>query len=170
MIYAISSYQETFWQNYDNYRVPFLQYKGLLFLESIFGDWIIYIYIYIYICVCVCACVAMCASAYTYAYRDSYLYNALPISQGHFSPNNSRKTFIARPRGQSMNAFLEFEVWPKFYLRHFCAVWNSVLCCNTIYRESIVPWRPSITFIDLVHTRPRHILLHSIFTYGLIYV
>ena len=37
-------------------------------------------------------------------------YSAIPISRGHFPPNNSRKTPIARPHGRAMGVFREFEV------------------------------------------------------------
>ena len=33
-------------------------------------------------------------------------YSALPISRGHFSPNNSRKTPIVRPLGRNMGCLL----------------------------------------------------------------
>ena len=66
------------------------------------------------------------------------LYSALPISRGHCSPHNSRKTLIARPLGRGMGVFREFEMWPKFYLRKCCAVCNIVFYCTAIYRESIV--------------------------------
>ena len=66
------------------------------------------------------------------------LYSALPISRGHFSPNNSRKTPIARPLGRSMGVFRGFEIWPKFHLRSCCTGCKVVLCCSAIYRKSIV--------------------------------
>ena len=64
-------------------------------------------------------------------------YSALPMSRGHFPPNNSLKTAIARPLGRDMAAFHEFEVWP-FCLRIYCPVCNILLYRAAIYRESIV--------------------------------
>ena len=52
------------------------------------------------------------------------MYSGLPISLGHFSPNNSRKTPIARPLGRGMGVLREFKVWPKLYHRSCCAVCN----------------------------------------------
>ena len=63
--------------------------------------------------------------------------SALPISPGHVSRNNLRKTPIAPLWGRGMGVFCEFEVWPKFYLRSCCAVCNNVLYCSAIYRKSI---------------------------------
>ena len=65
-------------------------------------------------------------------------YSALRISRGHFSPNNSRITTIARPKGRGMGVFQELEVWSKFYLRIYCIVCNIVLYHTVIYRESMV--------------------------------
>ena len=67
-----------------------------------------------------------------------FIYSALPISCGHFSPNNSRRTPIARSLGRDMDVILEFEVLPKFYIRNWCVGWNIVLYCTAIYREPIV--------------------------------
>ena len=64
-------------------------------------------------------------------------YGALPTSRGHTSPLISRKAAIARPLGLGMGVFLEFEVWPKFYLRS-CAGWNIARYCTGIYRVFIV--------------------------------
>ena len=64
--------------------------------------------------------------------------SALPISRDHFSPNNSRKTSIARPLGWGMGVVREFQVWPKFYLRSCCAGCNIVLYCTAIYWDSII--------------------------------
>ena len=65
-------------------------------------------------------------------------HSALPISRGQFSPNHSRKVPIARAWGRNTCVFLEFEVWPKFYLRNCGVVCNNVLYSTAIYRESIV--------------------------------
>ena len=59
--------------------------------------------------------------------RGLFQYNALPISRGQLSPNNSRKTSIARPLGRGMDFFRKFEIWPKSYLRSCCVGWNIVL-------------------------------------------
>ena len=67
-----------------------------------------------------------------------FIYSVLPISRGHFSPNNSRRTPIARSLGWDMDVILEFEVLPKFYIRNWCVGWNIVLYCTAIYPESIV--------------------------------
>ena len=56
-----------------------------------------------------------------------FIYSALPISRGHFSPNNSRSTPIARSLGRDMDVILEFEVLPKFYIRNWRVGWNIVL-------------------------------------------
>ena len=56
-----------------------------------------------------------------------FIYSALPISRGHFSPNNSRSTPIARSLGRDMDIILEFEVLPKFYIRNWRVGWNIVL-------------------------------------------
>ena len=56
-----------------------------------------------------------------------FIYSALPISCGHFSPNNSRSTPIARSIGRDMDVILEFEVLPKFYIRNWRVGWNIVL-------------------------------------------
>ena len=69
---------------------------------------------------------------------DYSVYSALPISRGHFSPNNSRKTSIGRPLGWAMCVFREFEVLSKFYTRSCCAGRNFMFYCTAIYRESIV--------------------------------
>ena len=61
-------------------------------------------------------------------------YSALPIYRGLFSPNNSRKTPIARPLVWDMVVFRELLVLPKFYLRVYCAVCSIVLYCTAIYR------------------------------------
>ena len=66
------------------------------------------------------------------------LYSALPISCGHFSPNNPRKPHKARPWGRCMCVFREFEMSPKFYLRSYCIGCNNVLYCTAIYQETIV--------------------------------
>ena len=50
------------------------------------------------------------------------VYSALSIYRGLFSPNNSRKTPIARPLGRDMVVFRDFLIWPKFYLGSYCAV------------------------------------------------
>ena len=65
----------------------------------------------------------------------------IPISRGHFSLNNLRKTPIPHPWRRAMGAFREFEVWPEFYLRSYCAVCNNVLF-TVIYRESMALWSP----------------------------
>ena len=65
-------------------------------------------------------------------------YNAPPIYHGIFSPDNSLKTPIARPLGRGMVVFREFIVWPKFYIRIYCAVCSTVLYCTAIYRKSII--------------------------------
>ena len=67
-----------------------------------------------------------------------FIYSALPISRGHFSPNKSRRTPIARSLGRDMDVVLELEVLPKFYIRNWCVGWNIVLYCTAIYREPIV--------------------------------
>ena len=67
-----------------------------------------------------------------------FIHSALPISRCHFSPNNSRRTPIARLLGRDMDVILEFEVLPKVYIRNGCVEWNIVLYCTAIYRESIV--------------------------------
>ena len=54
------------------------------------------------------------------------------------SPNNSRKTTIARPNGRAMGLFRDFNVSPKFYLRSCCALCNIELYRTAIYRESVV--------------------------------
>ena len=54
---------------------------------------------------------------------------------GYFSPNNSRKTPIARPSGRGMGAFGAFEVWPKFYLWSVCALCYRALYCTAMYRR-----------------------------------
>ena len=54
-----------------------------------------------------------------------WLYSALPISRGHFSPNTSGKT---SPWSWIM---------PKFYLRCLCTVCNIVLYCTTVYQDSV---------------------------------
>ena len=79
-------------------------------------------------------------------FHYSSMYSALPISRGHFTPYNSRKTPIARPLGRGMGVFRESECWSKFYLRSCCAVCNFVLYCTAIYRESIVFYRWCWTF------------------------
>ena len=56
-----------------------------------------------------------------------FIYSALPISRGRFSPNNSRSTPIARSLGRDMDVILEFEVLPKFYIRNWRVGWNIVL-------------------------------------------
>ena len=63
-----------------------------------------------------------------------FIYSALPISRGHFSPNNSRRTPIARSLGRDMDDILEFEVFPKFLIRNWCVGWTIVLYCTAIYR------------------------------------
>ena len=60
-----------------------------------------------------------------------------PISRGHLSPNNSRKTVTPCPWERGIGAFHEFEMWPKFYLRSCCAVDKNMLHC-TMYRQSII--------------------------------
>ena len=45
-----------------------------------------------------------------------FIYSALPISRGLFSPNNSRRTPIVRSLGRDIDVILEFEVLPKFYI------------------------------------------------------
>ena len=72
---------------------------------------------------------------YSYIKGDN---SALPICRGHFSPNNSQETSIARPSVWGMGVSLEFEVWPTFYLRVCCAGCNLVLYFTGIYRGSIV--------------------------------
>ena len=67
-----------------------------------------------------------------------FIYSVLPISRCHFSPNNSRRTPIARSLGRDMDVILEFEVLPKFYIRNGCVGWNIVLYWTAIYRKSIV--------------------------------
>ena len=58
-----------------------------------------------------------------------------PICHGYFSPNNQWKTSIARPLGQGMDVFREFEVWPKVYLRTLlCSVQFHVILCRDISR------------------------------------
>ena len=65
--------------------------------------------------------------------------STLPISGGHFWPNNSRRAPIPRPGGRSMDGFCEFEVWPKIYIPYsYWAVDSNVLYCTAIYRESRV--------------------------------
>ena len=56
-----------------------------------------------------------------------FIYSALPISRGHFSPNNSWSTPIARSLGRDMDVILEFEVLSKFYIRNWRVGWNIVL-------------------------------------------
>ena len=60
------------------------------------------------------------------------IYNTLQISCSHSSPNNPRKTPMARPLGGDMGVFLEFNVWPNFHLN--CSI---VLYCTAICREFI---------------------------------
>ena len=67
-----------------------------------------------------------------------FIYSALPISRGHFSPNNSWRTPITRSLRWDMDVILEFEVLPKLYTRNWCVGWNIVLYCTAIYREPIV--------------------------------
>ena len=52
----------------------------------------------------------------------SSVYRALPISPGHFSPNNSRKTTMALPQRWDKGIFQELEVWPKFFRGIYCIV------------------------------------------------
>ena len=49
---------------------------------------------------------------------------ALLIFHGHFNPNNSQKTLLARPLGRGLGLFREFEVWPKFN------IWRCSAVCN----------------------------------------
>ena len=78
---------------------------------------------------------------------DLTWYSALPISHGHFSPNNSRKTPMARPFGRDMGVFRELKIWPKFRIRSCCTVCNIVLYCTVIYRESIIMWAIPLTIL-----------------------
>ena len=68
---------------------------------------------------------------------DTHWY-AFPISRGHFYPNNSRKTPMARPLGRDMGVLRELKIWYIFHIRRCCTVRNIVLYCTAIYRESIV--------------------------------
>ena len=65
-------------------------------------------------------------------HKSQPLKGTLPISRGHFSPNNSRKTPTARPLGRSC-----------------CVINNIVLYCTAIYRESIVFVATQILFRDM---------------------
>ena len=75
----------------------------------------------------------------------------LPLYRGLFSPNNSRKTPIARPLGRGMVVVREFLVWPwsltdVLHSNLLCCL-HVVLHCTAIYRESIV-YPTSILHID----------------------
>ena len=70
-------------------------------------------------------------------------YSALPMPRGHFSLNKSRKTPKARPSEWARCVFLEFQVWPRLYIRRCSVVCNIVLHCTVIYWmwiESRLPW------------------------------
>ena len=78
-------------------------------------------------------------------------YYALPISRGHFSPNNSRKTPIPPPNVRGMGTFREFELWPKVCPRSCCEC-NVVLYYTATYQESISViegYKPALIFIIL---------------------
>ena len=71
-------------------------------------------------------------------------YSALPISRGHLSPNNSRKTPIAHPLGRGVDVLREFQVWPNLYHRSCCAVsmqYCAILCRNRsgVYSAKSLP-------------------------------
>ena len=65
-------------------------------------------------------------------------HSALPTYLGIFSPNNSRKTPIARPLRRCMVVFRAFLFWLHFYIRIYCVVCSIVLYRTAIYRESLV--------------------------------
>ena len=62
-------------------------------------------------------------------------YSALPIYRDHFTPNNLRKTPIARPLG------------PKFYIQSRGVLCIIVLYCTAIYRESKVSSEIAMLYI-----------------------
>ena len=65
-------------------------------------------------------------------------YSALPIYRSHFFPiTHERHPWLAR-KGEVWVSFLEFQFWPKVYLRICSAVCIIVLYCTAIYRESIL--------------------------------
>ena len=62
-------------------------------------------------------------------------YSALPIYHGLFSPNNSRKTHIARSLGRSMGVFREILIWLTFSpLNLVYCVWYRVIWHRNISR------------------------------------
>ena len=65
-------------------------------------------------------------------------YSALLISHDHCSPNNSRKTFIARLLWRGMGVFCGFDICRKSYFQSCGTWWNIVFYCTAICRESRV--------------------------------
>ena len=87
---------------------------------------------------CTSQCLALGAMLLSVDIRNP-LYSMLPISRGHFSPNNSWKTPIPPLWGWAMGIFCELALWPKFYNCICCVVGNNVyIVCTAIYREFIV--------------------------------
>ena len=110
------------------------------------------------VAVCVCCCqTGTCLSGLL----QYPLYSGLAIYHSLFSPNNSRKTPIARPLGRGMVVFGESLVWSKLYL--YCAVYSIVFFCTAIYRESIVSGR-----VIKVWNVKSHLFITSLFYYKLL--
>ena len=59
----------------------------------------------------------------------------------------------AHSSGRSMVVFREFLVWPKFHLQICCALFNVVLYCTAIYRES-VEWPIAFGITNTIDTVP----------------